>query len=151
MTDVGFYHLQRTSLEQALPRLLEKVLDAGGRAVVKAGSDERVEALNAHLWTYGDRAFLPHGSAADGFAERQPVWLTVGDDNPNGANFLVLTDGATAANLERYERCLDLFDGNDPAAVAAARARWRACQEAGHAVTYYQQTEAGGWEKKAEA
>ena len=41
-----------------------------------AGSDERVESLNAQLWTYKERGFLPHGSAKDGFAEDQPGWLT---------------------------------------------------------------------------
>ena len=148
MTEIGFYHLQRSSLEKALPRLLEKVLDAGKRAVVIAGSEERVEALNTALWTYHPGSFLPHGSAADGNAAEQPVWLTERDENPNGAQVLVLTDGATSAHVEDFERCFELFDGNDEAAVRAARERWKAYREAGHAVTYWQQTD-GGWEKKA--
>ncbi len=150
MTEIGFYHLQRSTLEQALPRLLEKVLETGGRAVVKASSDERVEALAAHLWTYDDRSFLPHGSEADGFAEEQPIWLTKQDENPNKAGFLVLTDGASSERIADYDRCLELFDGNDPAAVAAARERWTAYKAAGHGVTYYQQNPGGGWEKKTQ-
>ncbi len=149
MTDIGFYHLQRSPLERALPKLLEKVLAAGKRAVLKAGSEDRVEALNALLWTYDKAGFLPHGSRKDGHAEAQPVWLTELDENPNAAQVLILTDGAGSDDIAGYERCLDMFDGNDPEAVQAARGRWKACKEAGHAVTYWQQTERGGWEKKA--
>lgn len=147
MSEIAFYHLQRSPLERVLPRLLEKTLEAGKRAVVVAGSDERVEALNTFLWTYGANSWLPHGTTKDGHGEEQPVWLTTGDDNPNGAAFLFLTDGCTGA-IDAYERCFDLFDGNDPAAVEAARERWKAYKQAGHQLTYWQQTEAGGWERK---
>jgi DNA polymerase-3 subunit chi len=150
VTDIGFYHLTRSPLERALPRILEKALEAGMRAVVVAGSEERVAALNAVLWTYDQDSFLPHGGAREGDATEQPVWLTAVDENPNGARLVVLTDGATVADLAAYQRCLDMFDGNDPDAVAAARARWKAAKDAGHALTYWQQTDRGGWEKKAD-
>lgn len=146
MTDIGFYHLERSPLERALPKLLEKVLDAGKRAVVVAGSEERVEALNAVLWTYDQGSFLPHGSARDGNAAEQPIWLTAGDDNPGEAEILVLTDGAVSESVGGYERCLEMFDGKDEEAVAAARSRLKSYTEAGHSVTYWRQTERG-WEK----
>ncbi len=149
MTEVWFYHLQRQTLEQALPALLEKVLEAGKRAVVMTGSKERVEALDELLWTYGQGSFLPHGSARDGAAERQPIWLTDEDENPNGATVLLLTDGAASARVDSYERCLEMFDGRDPERVAAARARWKAYREAGHDVTYWRQNERGRWERQA--
>ena len=148
MAEVRFYHLQRTSLARALPGLLEKVLARGKRAVVVAGSAERVEALNSHLWTYDDRAFLPHGSAQDGAAADQPIWLTDSLENPNQAEVVVLTDGAAADALDDFAICCELFDGNDPAAVEAARERWKAYAAAGHTVTYWQQS-GRGWEKKA--
>ncbi|MGE0714457.1 MAG: DNA polymerase III subunit chi [Alphaproteobacteria bacterium] len=149
MTDVGFYHLTRTPLERALPKLLEKAAASGRRAVVLAASPERVEALNALLWTYDPGSFLPHGSARDGRPADQPIWLTTADERPNGATLLVLVDGTSSARLSDYERCLDLFDGGDPEAVAAARDRWKAAKAVGHALTYWQQTDQGGWQKKA--
>lgn len=148
MTEIGFYHLTRSPLERALPKLLEKVLGAGKRAVVRTGSAERVEFLNAALWTYEPASFLPHGTMREGDAASQPIWLTDGDDTPNGAEVLVLTDGATASDIAAFERCLELFDGRDQQAVEAARARWRAYREAGHTLAYWQQTERGGWERK---
>ena len=148
MTEVGFYHLTRTPLERALPKLLERVLANGMRAVVMAGSVERVAALDTALWTYEQLSFLPHGSARDGEAELQPIWLTTEDENPNGSRVLVLTDGAASEHVGDYTRCLDMFDGRDPDAVQAARARWKLFKDAGHALAYWQQNEGGGWEKK---
>lgn len=148
MTDIGFYHLTRSPLERALPKLLEKVLESGARAVVMAGSEERIDALNALLWTYDSASFLPHGTTQEGDAPDQPIWLTTDDENPNEAGILVLTDGATSDHVADFDRCLELFDGRDDAAVGAARDRWRAYSEAGHALTYWQQNDRGGWEKR---
>lgn len=149
MTDIAFYHLQSSPLEKALPRLLEKTLAAGKRALVLAGSEERVEALAMMLWTYHPDSWLPHGTAKDGNAAHQPVWLSADDENPNGATFLFLADGTDTENLAAFERCFDLFDGNDDEALSAARRRWKRRKDSGHAVTYWQQTDAGGWEQKA--
>jgi DNA polymerase-3 subunit chi len=146
MVEVGFYHLQRTALEPALGQLLEKVLASGQRAVVRASSPERVEAINRALWTYGRDSFLPHGSREDGFAEDQPIFLTHEGDCPNGATVLVLVDGAEAEPPAAVGRCLYMFDGNDEHAVARARAAWRRWRDQGAAVTYWQQTERG-WRK----
>lgn len=151
MTEIRFYHLTRRTLEDVLPVMLERtVVRDGRRAVVVAGSPERVENLNAHLWTYNDRVFLPHGSKADGHAARQPVWLTDGDENPNGAKVLFLADGAASEKVADFDLVCELFDGRDEAAVGAARTRWRDYKADGHELTYWQQTERGGWEQKAE-
>ena len=132
MTAINFYNLQQSTLEQALAQLLEKVLANKTCAIVLAGSEERIETLNAALWTFPAHSFLPHGSRQEGHAEDQPIWLTTEDENPNGASVLVLTDGMASKRMEEYERCLELFDGQDPDAVAAARVRWRHYQEKGH-------------------
>ena len=147
-TDIGFYHLTRTPLERALPQLLEKIHGGGARAVVMAGSTERVDALNAALWTYDQASFLPHGAVLDGNAASQPIWLTAEDENPNQSKFLVLTDGASSNHVGDYERCFEIFDGHDEQALTAAREHWKSYHDAGHELTYWQQTEQGGWEKK---
>ncbi len=136
MAEVSFYHLQREPLEVALPKLLEKVLARGLRAVVMVGSRERVAVLDEQLWTYRRQSFLPHGAAGEGRAAEQPIYLTTEVENPNGAAVLVLVDGADPADKAEFERCLDMFDGNDPPAVAQARDRWQACQAQGLDVTY---------------
>jgi DNA polymerase-3 subunit chi len=148
LSEVGFYHLRTTPLERALPRLLERALAEGHRIVVLAGSAERVAHLDGLLWTYNEASFLPHGSARDANMARQPIFLTERDENPNRATMLVLVDGARSEHLADFGRCCDMFDGNDPAAVEAARKRWTEAKSAGHQLTYWQQTETG-WEKRA--
>lgn len=150
MAELLFYHLTRRRLEQVLPELLEKTLQRGWRAVVKGGSEERIQQLNGDLWTYGRGSFLPHGLKADGFADKQPVYLTTEDERPNEADVLFLVDGADAENVSAYTRVCDLFDGNDEVAVESARQRWKRAKDAGHMLTYWQQSETGGWVKKAE-
>jgi DNA polymerase III subunit chi len=144
---IGFYHLLSTPLERALPKLLERARSQGHAIVVRAGSAERVAQLDAILWTYDDAGFLPHGSARDGNAAAQPIWITDREETPNRASMVVLVDGVEADDLSSFARCADLFDGNDDAAVGAARERWRRAREAGHDLTYWQQT-GSGWERK---
>lgn len=147
--EVWFYHLERTSLDQALPELLEKTLARGWKALVRAGSRERVDHLDGWLWSYRDDSFLPHGRDDEPLADRQPVLITLSMENPNGADALFLIDGAEAGDIGGYARCVLLFDGRDEAAVAAARGKWSTFRAAGAAVSYWRQGEAGGWRKEA--
>ena len=146
MAEIGFYHLTRVSVAEALPPLLGRTLAAGQRAVVR-GDAARITALDASLWLSVSPDWLPHGTDAMGFGADQPIWLTTGEDVPNGAKFLFLVDGA-AADFSAFERVFYVFDGNDAAAVAAARERWRVAKGAGHALIYWQQGERG-WVKAA--
>jgi DNA polymerase-3 subunit chi len=148
-TEVLFYHLERQTLEQVLPGLVERTLERGWRAVIQVGSAERLAALDALLWTWRDDSFLAHGTRSDGHVEQQPVFLTTEDDNPNAGAVRFIVDGASLTRFSGYLRVVSIFDGQDPAAVETARAQWRAAKAEGCTVTYWQQTEAGRWEKKA--
>src|SRR5580698_5313870 len=137
MTEILFYHLKGQTPEQVLPALLAKSLERGWRVVVQASSDERVEALDALLWTWRDDAFLPHGTWRDAEAADQPIVLTVNEGNPNKASVRFLVDGARmAGDASGYERIVLLFDGEDPDALEAARQRWSEAKAAGAQVTY---------------
>ncbi len=149
MTEILFYHLQRHPLERVLPALVEKSLERGWRVVVQAASEERIEALDAHLWIFRDDSFLPHGTWREADAAEQPVLLTVHDGNPNRAAVRFLLDGAPVpADAGDYERIVLLIDGNDPDAVAAARERWSEGRAKGFEVTYWQADENGRWQRK---
>ena len=150
MTEILFYHLQGQKLEGVLPALLEKSLERGWRVIVQGASEERMEALDAHLWTYREDGFLPHGTWREPEAATQPVLLTLTDSNPNGANVRFLIDGAPVpADAESYERIVLLFDGEDDEAVAAARERWGDARTKGFEATYWQPDANGRWVKKA--
>ncbi len=148
MTDILFYHLEPRPLEAVLPALLEKTIERGWRAVVEVGSTERAEALDSHLWTYREDSFLPHGLAGDETDAHQPVLLTTGSDNPNGANVRFFVDRAVPQSADGYERIVYMFSGHDPDAVAEARLAWVALK-ANSLLTYWQQEANGRWIKKA--
>lgn len=149
MSEILFYHLERRPLEAVLPALLEKSLERGWRCVVECGSPERRDALDAHLWTYSEASFLPHGTDAQPQPERQPVLIATSDANPNGATVRFLVDGVALPDPAPYERLVYLFDGRDDEQVAAARERWKEAKALGAALTYWQQDESGRWVRKA--
>ena len=150
MTEILFYHLQRQRIEWVLPVLIEKSLERGWRVVVQSASEERLDALDAHLWTYRDESFLPHGTWREADAGVQPVLLTVNADNPNLAAVRFLLDGADfPADVQSYERIVLIFDGADPDAVAAARERWGEGKARGLDVTYWQPDAQGRWQRMA--
>lgn len=148
---VDFYHLQNQTLENVLPKLLEKAYGTGKKILVKIGNEERVEFLNAALWTYEDASFLPHGSKKDGNGALQPIWLTSVDDAPNQPQILFLVDGAEA-DLEKIpglERILNIFDGNSETALTQARRLWKEFKDQGCEVFYWQQDNNNRWQQKA--
>jgi DNA polymerase-3 subunit chi len=143
-----FYHLTRSPLTAVLPPLLDRTLKAGERAVILTTTAAQVAELDAALWLVETPDWLPHGTAATPHPEWQPIFITDHPANPADAGFLFLTHGAACDNPASYRRIFDLFDGNDEAAVAAARARWRAGKDAGWTLAYWKQGESG-WEKAA--
>ncbi|MBZ9861493.1 DNA polymerase III subunit chi [Mesorhizobium sp. CA12] len=149
MTDILFYHLTESTLEEALPGLLERSVERGWRAVVQTGTEDRRDALDQHLWIFRDDSFLAHATDREAYPAEQPILLTTGEGNQNAAQIRFLVDGATPPDLSGYERAVFLFDGHDAAQVEAARGHWKTMKEAGHAVTYWQQTQDRRWERKA--
>lgn len=144
MNDVGFYHLTRSTAEEALPLLLGRTLSAGRRAVVRCGDAQRVDVLDAALWRSPEPFWLPHGSARSGDADLQPIWITAGIDVPNNATFLFLLDGTEASDADRFERVFDLFDGNDQGQLAQARTRWTTARSRAASLAYWRQ-DPKGW------
>lgn len=154
MSELLFYHLERRTLEDVLPGLLERTREREWRAVVRIGSAERMETLDAHLWTYSEQSFLAHGTAAEGPPSRQPIYLTTEDENPNSAQVLFLVGGAQVADwsstgLTDFARIVLMFDGREAEAVDYARSAWRSAKDAGHEVTYWKESPSGKWEKQA--
>jgi DNA polymerase III subunit chi len=148
VSEVRFHHLERRRVDEALPRILERALEEGRRVLVRASSEEMAAALNERLWTYDDAGFLPHGAAGDGDPTTQPIFLTSEIENSNGATMLVRLSGVEAAQGdEAFDLVLLLFDGRDEAALAHARAEWRRLKDMGSAISYWRESDEGGWER----
>ena len=150
MTRFDFYHLQKTPLEEVLPKLTEKAFATGKRIKILVGNEERVEFINTLLWTYSEESFLPHGSKKDGFAEEQPIFISSDIKNENNALLLILVDGATpdVSYFKDYERVMNIFDGNDEDALEKARSFWKNIKSLNEELHYWQQRSNGTFEQK---
>jgi DNA polymerase-3 subunit chi len=149
MTDIRFYHLQTQSVEDALPAIVSKAVATGRRILIRVADEGAVRLYDDRLWTYHPDSFLPHGAAGGGDEDLQPVLLSTGGDNHNGADMIVLCGIDTVPeNIAQFTLCCDFIDGQNNESVSAGRARWSAYKQAGHALTYWQQTEKDGWEQK---
>jgi DNA polymerase-3 subunit chi len=151
MVETLFYHLERRSLEDILPGLVEKSLQRGWRAGIKTDTAERAEALDCLLWTYDDQSFLPHAQMGDGDTAQQPVLIAVEEGNPNSANIVFYVGGAMPSDwnsLNDLARVVLLFDGRDESALSSARAAWKDAKGAGHDVTYWKESPSGKFEKQ---
>jgi DNA polymerase-3 subunit chi len=151
--EIWFYHLTRQKLERTLPTLLERSVQRGWKAVVQASSEARMNALDDLLWTYSDDGFLAHGTERDGDAHLQQVWLTTGADNPNDAKVRFFVEDAEIAPViavsANYDRVILMFDGNDEAELQGARKQWKVLKDQGRDLSYWKQSDSGGWEKMA--
>lgn len=150
MSEVRFYHLEKQSLDQVLPKLVTKALENDHRILIQAANDADAEKINTHLWTYDPASFIPHGTAKDGNEKNQPVWISNSAENLNNADVLILTAASEDTPVaDGFNLICDMIDGRNDSAVTAARQRWKHYKDAGHNVTYWQQTPTGGWDKKA--
>ncbi len=149
MTEVSFYHMTRSPLDKVLPQLMLKLINSGNRAVLLASDGAMLQEADALLWRFSTNKVVPHGTKEDGFTEEQPVYLTLQEENPNNANMLVVIGGAEPEYIDKFDRCLDIFDGNNEAETAQARSRWQKYKEQDMELTYWQQNPKGAWEKAA--
>ena len=150
-TTIQFYHLLSTSRERAVPKLMEKALKAGNRAVMILDSDAALEAMSDAMWSNDPAGFLPHGGPRDGHEAEQPIYLSLTDSNPNGADICCVLDGSLPASVESFSKLLDVFDGTNDDAVAAARQRWAHYKAKGYALQYIKQQPGGGWKMEMES
>jgi len=149
MTDVLFYHLTESKLEDALPPLIDKSVERGWQVAVQMREASRRDLLDTHLWTYREDSFLPHGTDESEMADHQPVLLTVSPENVNNAAVRFFVEGAEATDVGSYQRVVLMFDGYDQEQLESARAQWKRLKGEGHNLTYWQQSQDGRWEKKA--
>lgn len=148
-SEIWFYHLERSTLDQVLPGLLEKTRERGWRALIHSTDIRLLDDLDERLWTWRDDSFLAHGLASRPAAERQPILLTDSLENLNAAQALFIVDGSETGDTKGYERCFIIFDGRDEAALTGARTRWKSLKDQGAALAYWKQSPDGRWEKAA--
>ena len=147
MADIRFYHLETSTLDKALPVIVMKAHDTGKKIVIKTSDKKEIVRLNDLLWTFHSEIFLPHGAEGDKNADKQPIWITTGDENPNNAEILILTHGCTHEDIGAYGMVCEMLDARVESQITAARSRWKIYKDEGHELTYWQQDDKGKWSK----
>jgi DNA polymerase-3 subunit chi len=146
--EISFYHLTTTKFVNALPKILDKIVSSQKRAVIVFPDEQKMDEMNLYLWSFSTKTVIPHGSSKDEFKEEQPVYLTVSNDNPNGASIVVVPVTMDYDKLNEFEKCLFIFDGNDENELSLAREKWKRFKEADYSLTYWKQDIKGAWQKE---
>ena len=150
MAEVLFYHLTESTLEDALPGLLERSVDRGWRAVVQTGTEERRDALDRICGPFATIRSWRMAPIASRIPPSSPILLTTGDGNPNEAQIRFLVDGAVPPDISRLRaRRVPVRRPRRRRRSRRRATHWKTMKDAGHAVTYWQQTPDRRWERKA--
>lgn len=149
MAEINFYHLQNQSLEQGLPKLAERVVGSGAKAVIKVKDKNTAKQLDKALWTYSPESFLPHDVEGSKYPEDQSLYITTGEDNPSSASIAMLINGEKIEDLSSFSKVLYMFEGRLDEIISTARQDYKHYKSLGHEVKYYQQSDQGRWEQKA--
>jgi DNA polymerase III subunit chi len=139
---VDFYQLSRDPVEQVVPLLARKALQAGQRLLVVSADGEQRAGISRALWSEGGVHFLAHGEASEAHAARQPILLSETCAAPNEARMVVLADGVWREEAGAFERAFLLFDA---AATQAARDLWRGFRSRDTVESHAWKQEDGGW------
>lgn len=144
MNEYSFYALKNTTIEKTLPRLLEKIYNAGLKVHVLCQNDDQLKALDASIWTFSSNAFVPHGSIydpQDTHAEH-PIFLSLDQNIVNTASVFLSLQPIPLQGFQKIIYFFDLYQ--DGAQLFEKHYQSLLLQKA----TYWQQTETGGWEKR---
>lgn len=146
MTEIRLYHCQSQPPEKVLPKILEKIVTRGWRAVVWLGSEDQISELDQFLWEYEQTSFLPHGCMFDQEPEIYPIWLTTKEDNPNHSNVLILIDHDVSTSLGSYE-IICVFLRQETSSIQKIFEYWKNfCLIQAYTLTYYHQNQPGQWQ-----
>jgi len=135
---VDFYVLEgaddRARLVTAC-RVVEKAFLQQLTVCVSLATPAEAESFDTLLWTFADRAFVPHALARDAAATSgpppaTPVW--VGCQTPVAADLLVNLGPAVPDFYGSYARIAEFVDA-EPARREAGRRRFAFYRERGHA------------------
>ena len=149
MAEIRFYHLQTQGIEQALPKLAELVLKSGNRGLIKVADKNIAKQLDKALWTYSPESFLPHDIEGSKYAAAQDIFITTKDENPASAKMIILVNGEKVDDLKPFDRILYIFEGKLDEIISKAREDYKSYKNAGHDMSYWQQSDQGRWEQKA--
>ena len=130
MTEIDFY-THATDRLQVAARLCAKAYRMGMRVRVLTGDAAVTARLDQLLWTSPAIGFLPHCRLASRLAEETPVIVDEALEHSGAAELLINMRGEQPGFFRRFARLAEIV-GEDPADVAAGRAKWQYYRQQGY-------------------
>ncbi|MBP7190690.1 MAG: DNA polymerase III subunit chi [Rickettsiaceae bacterium] len=140
MPIINFYQISDGSIEKTACQLLEKCYKNGSKTLVRVANETAVENINKSLWTFSQKAFIPHGSKDDEIQKNQPIYITNRDENPIDATMLMLVSSLDGI-YQNFERIFVLFPDSMFPEVESHLEKLKAKNE----VSIYKQAKGGSW------
>jgi DNA polymerase-3 subunit chi len=151
---VDFYVLKSSTEKQRWTfacRLTEKAYLRDLKVVLLGDTLAEVEAIDALLWTFSERSFVPHdihrgrpsAAPAPASAASAAVQLTQDLDSVGSADLLVNVSTRLPARLDRFARVAEIIDADDERR-RLGRERFKAYRELKFAVETHQLDDAAG-------
>ena len=145
MTEIFFYKLKNLSVELFLISLIEKSISVNWNSVVLLDNVERMEEINDLLWTFNDVSFIPHGSQSDLNPEKNKVYLTCNEENPNKANAIFSIDGVAINNPKNWSRCIYIFNEQNLKVTDELESYKREIKDLDYIQKSFEQDQNGKW------
>jgi len=132
---VDFYVTKESTPQFALRtacRIAEKAFSAGHRIHIRLKSNEDCEKLDALLWTFRDRSFIPHEISSSPIENCQVTISTeICPEIGHGhSDMLLNVADEIPENFKQYQRIAEIID-NNPESIHAGRERYRFYRESG--------------------
>ena len=143
---VDFYVLKSSTAQQRWTfacRLTEKAYLRDLKVVLLGDTLAEVEAIDALLWTFSERSFVPHDIHRGRPSGAAAVQLTQDLDSMGSADLLVNVSTRLPARLDRFARVAEIIDADDERR-RLGRERFKAYRELKLAVETHQLDDTAG-------
>lgn len=126
LSEIVFYNITNPDFEKSVCRIIAEIYHNDRPLFVKVPDTSHQNSINDVLWTYAQHAFIPHGSIADPYPEKQPVLISHLYENKNMSEILILV--ANEAKLDfcqHFKKVVMLFSDFDDKQKSIARIQYK--------------------------
>ena len=148
MSEVFFYHLTKTTLEIALPKILERALSEKWSIEIRTSANTNLDEISNAIWRGPEESFLPHCLEDHEDLQDYPIVLCKSPLKEWRDCLIVVDQGDLKENeVKNYKRVCLIFDAKIEVELSKARKSWKKLSEEGIKTVYWAE-ENGRWVKK---
>ena len=148
MSEVFFYHLTKTTLEIALPKILERALSEKWSIEIRTSANTNLDEISNAIWRGPEESFLPHCLEDHEDLQDYPIVLCKSPLKDWRDCLIVVGQADLKENeVKNYKRICLIFDAKIEVELSKARKSWKKLSEEGINTSYWAEDK-GRWVKK---